>query len=228
MSAHPLVASLSPLPGRIVFSWALAGGVIAGGLLVAATTLAGRASSGTAPQVATLFFLLGAGAGIAHGGLLGYLSRNPARTRREVTSILFRAVILALPALAFAWIVTLTIALTAATLYATDPPLLRLASTTLAWVFGLVVSGWAAWEGIQGLRAAYRRWPDFRVASLVISVTFAALLTLFLTDPPNIWFTHLRVTSIGAVILAFGASVWIALPMVIAGLGVLHRVAARR
>jgi hypothetical protein len=227
MPTHPILASLTRLPGRIIFSWALAGGVIAGGLLVAATTLAGRSSSGTAPQVATLFFLLGTGAGLAHGGLLGYLSRNPARTRREVTEILLRAVLLVLPVLVISWVATLTISLTAATLQADPAPLAQLATTALAWVFGLAVSVWAAWEGLQGILAAFRRWPDFRLASVIMSVTFGALVTLFLSDPPNIWFTHLRVTSVGAVLLAFGASVWIALPVVIAGLRLLHRVSGR-
>jgi hypothetical protein len=57
-----------------------------------------------------------------------------------------------------------------------------------------------------------------------MSVVFAVLVTRFLASPPEIWFTQFRVTTAGAVILAFGASVWIALPVMIALLGLAHRV----
>lgn len=223
MNSHPLLVPLARLPGRLIISWSMAGGVIAGGLLVALTTLAGRSSSGAAPQVGTIFFVLGAMAGIAHGGLLGYLSRNPARTRLEVLSILLRSLVWVIPGLLLAWVASLNVALTASVLAMTDPGAVRLATLAAAWVFALAACAWAAMEGLRGVTAAWSRWPDVRTASIIVSLVFAALLTAFLRSPPQIWFTHFRVTSLGAVILAFGATVWIALPVVIAVLGLLHR-----
>jgi len=56
-------------------------------------------------------------------------------------------------------------------------------------------------------------------------VAFAVLATAFVTVRPQIWWTDVRVAGVGALILAFGATVWIALPVVIAGLGLMHRFA---
>lgn len=225
---HRFLDALRRLPGRILLSWSMAGGVIAGGLLIAATTLTGRMSSSSLPQLSLVMFFLGAAAGIAHGGLLGYLSRNPERTRTEVIGVLGRTLAWVIPALLVSWVATLWIALTASVLQGSGVSALAVVALFLSWLYGMGVCAWAGWEGLLGLIAAYRRWPDLRVASLIISVVFGILMTLFLSSPPEIWFTNLRVSSIGAVILAFGASVWIALPVVIAGLGLFHRVRDRR
>jgi len=75
--------------------------------------------------------------------------------------------------------------------------------------------------------AAWQRWPDLRIASIVISVVFAVLATVFVTSHPQIWWTDVRVTGAGALILALGATIWIALPVVVAGLSLMHRVTGR-
>lgn len=219
--------ALTRLPGRIVVSWSMGGGVVAGGLLMAAITLSGRLSSSAVPQLSTLLFILGAGAGIAHGGLLGYLCRDPARSRSEVVGTLVRALPLAIPGLLLSWAAAFWMALTAAVIQTSGPGVLVLGGLLVSWVFGLLVCIWAAWEGIRGMVAAFRRWPDLRVASVVISVVFAVLATVFVTTHPQIWWTDVRVTGVGALILALGATVWIALPVVIAALGLLHRVARK-
>lgn len=199
---------------------------MAGGFLVAATTLAGRSSSAV-PAMTTLLFLVGVGAGVAHGGLLAYLGRDPTRTRGEALGTLLWAG-LALPlALLLAWVCALWVSLTAAVLRGSSSSLFQVGWLVLAWVGGAAVCIWALWVGLRGAAAALRRWRDVRVAAVIATLVFAVLATAFLASPPEIWFTDLRVNSLGAVILAFGASVWIALPVMIAFLGLMHRLRRR-
>jgi hypothetical protein len=113
--------------------------------------------------------------------------------------------------------------LTAAVIGAARPGVLESAGLFLAWLAGAGLVMWAAWEGFQGLICAFRLWPDLRTASVLGSAIFAVLLTAFLAFPPEVWFTDLRVNNAGAVALAFAASLWIALPVVIGGLSFLHR-----
>ncbi|HZD05411.1 MAG TPA: hypothetical protein VE173_10845 [Longimicrobiales bacterium] len=226
-TSRSFVGALNRLPARIVVAWSMGGGVVAGGLLIAAMTLSERLSSSGAPELSAVFFLLGAGAGVAHGGLLAYLSRDPSLSRTEMLGVLLRALPWAVPGLLLSWAAALWMSLTAAVLQTTEPGLLAVGGIVVAWLFGLTVCGWAAWEGVQGVVVALRRWPDLRVASVVISVVFAVLATTFVTTHPQIWWTDVRVTGAGALILALGATVWIALPVVIAGLGVVHRLARR-
>ncbi|HSR40709.1 MAG TPA: hypothetical protein VLL48_01020 [Longimicrobiales bacterium] len=224
---HPFFDAVRLLPGRILVSWSMAGGLVAGGWLIAATTLTGRLSSSSVPQMSGFLFFLGMGAGLFHGGLLGYLTRDPSRPRAEVLGVLARALVWIVPGLLLAWLAALWISLTAAVTRTPDSLPLGRAATSFAWAFGLAACGWAAWEGARGLMAAYRRWPDFRVASVLLSLVFAVLVTAFLISPPLIWFTEIQVTGLWAVVLAFGATVWIALPVMIALLGLLHRVTGR-
>lgn len=225
--ARTILDAVQSLPGQIVVSWPLAGGLVAGGFLVAATTFAGQVSSSTVPQWTTLLFGLGAAAGLAHGGLLAYLGRDPARTRVDLLGTLFCALVWLVPGLLLSWVAALWIALTSAAVQGSNLWTFRTAWIALAWCFGAIVCAWAAWSGLRGGAVALRRWPDVRAASLVMSAVFAILLTTFLSAPPEIWFTELRVTTTGAVILAFGASVWIALPVMIAALRLTHRLLRR-
>jgi hypothetical protein len=225
---HPFIDAGFSLPGRIVVSWPLAGGLIAGGYLVAAATLSSQASLSGVPQMTTLLFALGAGAGLAHGALLGYLCHDPARTRYQVLCTMVRASVWVIPGLLLSWVAAMWISLTTSMLVNSTPSTMGMVWLAVSWLFGLAVLIWAALAGFQGVVAAFRRWPDVRFAAVITSLAFAVLVTLFLSDPPEIWFTDLRVTSVGAVILAFGASVWIALPVVIGLLGLAHRVVERR
>jgi hypothetical protein len=223
----PFVDAARRQPGRIVISWSMGGGIVGGGLLIAAMTLANRLSSSGLPQLSLLLFALGAGAGIAHGGLLGYLCRDPARTRTEVLGVLLRALLWAIPGMLASWAAAFWISLTAAVLHSQGIGWAAVAGILLSWLIGLSICAWAAWEGARGMRAAWQRWPDIRIASVVISVVFAVLATAFTTLHPQIWWTDVRVTGVGALILAFGATVWIALPVVIAALGLMHRLTGR-
>jgi hypothetical protein len=200
----------------------MAGGLVAGGFLVAATTLARRESASQFQSMIVLLFGLGAAAGMTHGALLAYLARARTRSRADVIRDLFRSLTWSTLGLIVSGVAALWISLTAPIATGPDARLLPTLGIGLAWLYGIVICGWAAWEGFQGLRAAYYRWPYSRTIALLSSVVFAALVTGFLMTRPQIWFTDLRVNGVGAIILAFGASVWIALPVVIGGITLFH------
>ena len=219
---NDFLTSVTRRPCRIVLSWGMAGGLIAGGFLVAATTLAGREAGSQLQNMIVLLFGLGAAAGMTHGALLAYLARCRTRSRAAVLRDLFHSLTFTTVGLVVSGVAAVWISLTAAIVGGPDARLLPTLGIGLAWLYGTAVCVWAAWEGLQGLQAAYARWPYSRTISILVSVVFAGLLTGFLLTRPEIWFTDLRVNGIGATILAFGATVWIALPVAIGGITLLH------
>lgn len=221
------LTSVTRRPCRIVLSWGMAGGLVAGGFLVAATTLARRESGSQLQSMVVLLFGLGAAAGMAHGALLAYLARAAARSRADVIRDLVRSLTWSAVGLMVSGVAALWISLTAAVATGPNSRLIPTLGISLAWIYGIAICGWAAWEGVQGLRAAYARWPYSRSISILVSVAFAALLTSFFVLRPEIWFTDLRVNGIGAILLAFGAAVWIALPVTIGGITLMHWARAR-
>ena len=212
---------LRHLPGRVALAWTLAGGVTAGGLLVASVTLSGNLSSGLAPTGTTLLFVLGALAGLFHGGVLGYLARDLDRPRGESLRSLIHGTGAALLAAPFAWLFTFGIAFTDAAL--AQGELSSILVVAFAWLAGGALCLWAAREGFIALRRAFLRWPERRYGSLITAGVLAILTLEFLTERPEIWGTDLQVRGLGAVILALGATLWIALPTVLAVLQGVHR-----
>jgi hypothetical protein len=89
-----------------------------------------------------------------------------------------------------------------------------LALTGAAWVAGAVLVTAAMVQGWKGVRNAYARWPERRLGTLLVAASFAALLMTFVADRPMLWGVQLRVTEVGAVLLALFATVWLAGPMV--------------
>lgn len=217
------LTSAARLPCRIFVSWSIAGGLVSGGFLVAATTLAGEEVGSAAAQVAVFLWALGTGAGLAHGALFGYLARDLRRPPRQVLRDMARTLLWIVPGLFVSAVLTVWISLTGPVLRGVRPGVFEAVGIFGTWILGMVLLAWAAVEGSRGLRAIYRRWPDLRIASIAGSLAFAVLVTVFVVDPPEIWFTDLRVTGFGAVILAFGAAVWIALPVAIALVGLFRR-----
>ena len=92
-----------------------------------------------------------------------------------------------------------------------------------AWVAGIAISAWGAVEGWRAFRATYDRWNESASGTILLSVTFALLAYAFTRTNPEIWGTDVRVVGVGAVILAFGATIWIALPVVAVTLHLLKR-----
>lgn len=214
------------LQGRVAVTWATGGGVLLGGFLVAAMTLAGQLSGHGLFFTSSGLFVIGAVLGLIHGGVLGFLGRDATTTPRQAGWALARSALYAIPAVAVGWLATVWIAMTVVAAYMGRA--LTLFGVGIAWVVGAVAVIIAATYGWKALRNAYARWPERRVGTAVVAMTFAALLVLFLADRPELWGVRFRVTEVGAVLLAGFLSVWVAGPAVTAALRLLNRLPTRR
>lgn len=206
--------------GRVVVSWTAAGGVAGGGILVGSLTIAGYVSPGLQLLAAPVLFLLGALLGAVHGAVLAVAGRPETLSAGGALKKACLSVLVALPLLFPAWVVTAGISLTAALVgeWRLTWGLLSLGG----WLFGLALCGWAVREGWLTLRCACARWPEARLGGALV-VAFLVVASLVLADArPGIWGTDLRLNGVGAVILAGALTLWVGLPLVWAVLHVAH------
>lgn len=220
-----LVEGQRSLCARVVVSWTLAGGLTAGGFLLALTTWGHPETAGMVLPATPILFTMGAAAGLFHGALLAYLGRPPALDPSSARRSMFGALASLVITLPVAAILAGWIALFSAT--PNVGPGARAAAAAAA-VAGLLVLTWAALEGWKALSNAFARWPHARLGTLILSTVLAILVVLFHQVRPEIWFTDVRVTGWGAIGLAFVATLWIAAPVVIFLLGFLPTRARER
>ncbi len=199
------------LPGRLEISWAMGGGIVGGGPLVASVLMSGQASSSMLLTMTTLLFLIGGGLGLVHGALLGYLGRDTEMSSLEALESLVVGVFLAIPALVFAWLVAAWIAMTAPALSMGEAMVVGIVAA--GWVVGAAICCWGAWQGWQALQNILDRWPAHRPGVVILAVVLVFLLVSFLSWQPEVWGTDMRVTGVGALLLAIGATIWIAAPI---------------
>ena len=196
---------------RVTLSWTVAGGIAGGGIVVSLLTLAGLVSPGAQLLAAPILFLLGTALGFVHGCSLATVGRPVGLTRGGALRRCLLGGLIAIPAVAFGWIVTAGVSLTAAIVQEFRMSLLVLAAG--GWAFGLAFCGWAAVEGVIAVRRAVERWPESRAGSVLAIGLLAALSAVFLRYPPQIVGTGLRVNGLGAVALAAAATLWIGFPV---------------
>jgi hypothetical protein len=200
------------LMGRVIVTWTVAGGLLVGGFLVAAMTLAGKLSGSGLMLAAGSLYVIGGVLGFGHGAVLSFFGRPADMTAREALGRFGMAALYAIPALIVGFLAAGWIAMSAVVLYIGRP--LPMAGAAIGWLVGLslvfaaVVNGWTA------LRNAYARWPERQLGTLLVAATFTALLVLFLSDRPELWGLRVRVTEVGAVLLAAVGAFWIAGPAV--------------
>jgi hypothetical protein len=174
--------------------------------------VAGVVSPGLHLLAAPVLFLLGSILGAVHGGLLavagrpGGLSRTSALTRAAI------AALIAVPLLGITWIITASIALSAALV--TEWRISWAIIAAAGWLLGLLLCGWAAVEGWRAARRALSRWPAGRVASVIAAVLLAPVAALSVRVRPQIWGTDLRLNGVGAVALAFALMLWVGFPVI--------------
>lgn len=206
---------------RVVVSWVAAGGITAGGLLIGVAALGSAEMGHGLLPLAPVLFVVGAIGGLLHGSILAYVGRPQGVSTHATAVALVWGVVLSVPALTVAWVATAWISLTSAVmaLHAWTTTLLALAG----WAVGLAVCCWAAAEGWKAFLAAFSRWPESRPGALLLVLAGVAFAVVFVRYRPEIWMTDLRVTGIGALILALVATVWIALPVIVVLLHYLHR-----
>jgi hypothetical protein len=218
---HPYMRLAFELPGRLEVAWAMAGGIVAGGPLVASIMLSGRASSSMLMTITSVLFVIGGALGLVHGAVLGYLGREQDCSGHRAVQSLVMGVFVAVPALLLAWFIALWIGLTAAALSLRWYALLAIVA--VGWVTGGVICFWGAWQGWRALGNMLERWPEHRAGIVILAVVFVFLLVSFLVWQPEVWWTELRVTGVGAVLLAVGVTVWVAAPATAFMLWLTHR-----
>lgn len=210
------------LPGWITVTWTAAGAFLMGGFLVAAMTLMGRMSGSSLLLTASGLFLVGGLLGFVHGALLGFFGRPAGTTERQAVSGILLGAMYSLPVLTIGLVVSGWISMTVVSLYAGN--VIALGLTAVAWLAGAAIVFGAGTNGVRGLQNAYARWPERRLGSLLVAASFAALLVTFVADRPVLWGIQLRVTEVGAVLLALFATIWLAGPIVTLALRAIQRV----
>jgi hypothetical protein len=214
------------LPGRMAVSWSMAGGIILGGYVVALMTLTGTMSANAVLLTATALFIVGALAGFVHGAVLGAFGQDPDAGERSVGRSVAMGALYAVPGLAVAWLLAAWISMTVVASYVGSSTSYMIVGA--GWIGGALVLSVAGVQGWRALSAAYARWPEWRLGTALVAGTFAALLVLFLADRPELWGVHLRVSPVGAVLLAAVAATWIAGPIVTVGLYLLRKIPTSR
>jgi hypothetical protein len=221
-----VVARDTGLTGRVIVTWSVAGGLLVGGFLVAGMTLAGRLSANALLTTAGVLYTMGALIGFAHGAALGFFGRPAVQTAKQALGKIGMAAMYAVPALILGFLAAGWIAMTAMALYLERA--LPLVGVGLGWLVGVVMVVLAAASGFEALRNAYARWEDRRLGTALVAATFTALLVLLLADRPELWGTRLRVTEIGAILLAAVGAFWVAGPVVTLALHLVRRMPSAR
>ncbi len=225
MDGRTLTRGLA-VPGKVAVAWAAAGGILVGGFLVAAMTLTGQLSGHALLLTCTGLFVVGASLGFVHGAVLGWMGRPKGMPLRQSVGAIAMGAAYAIPALLVAWLVAGWIAMTAVALYAAKTA--AIVGCGVAWLAGLTLVTLAAEQGWGALRSAYSGWSNARAATLLVAALFGGLMAVFLSEQPQIWGLPLRVTPVGAVLLALAATLWLAGPLVTLSLGLMDRLPVRR
>jgi hypothetical protein len=223
--AAGLNSALEP-PGRVALSWSAASGLLAGGAWVAMLASTGRASASTAWFLSTVFFVVFGILGFVHGAVLGYLGRDREQSRWRVLRSVVWAAVLGAPVLALMYEIAIWLSMTEVAVLTARPSLVI--GVSVSWLVLLAVCTLAVWQGAVVLRRAYAHWPECRLGTLLLAVTFAFLLLSFLSEPPAVWGSDLRVKGMGALLLAAGVTAWIASPVIVIALHAAHRRLQRR
>jgi hypothetical protein len=209
------------LPGRVTITWTVAGGILAGGFLVAAMTLAGQLSGNALLLTSGALYLMGAFLGFGHGAVLGWFARGE-MTARQYLGRLGLAAAYTIPVLALGFVVAGWIAMTVVALYLGKAT--AMAGMAAGWLIGAVLVVTAAAYGWSAAKAAFARWGAHApLGTALTAATFASLLILFLAERPTIWGLQFRVTEVGAVLLAWFIAVWVAGPVITLSLRLIER-----
>jgi hypothetical protein len=213
------------LPAFVAITWTLAGGMLLGGASVAVMQFAGRMSPHLMIVAATMMFLVGALAGFVHGGVLGVLGRPADMTRQAAVGSLVHSLLYLVPSLVVGWLLAGWVAALPLALFGGH--VLASVIAGLAWVGMLAITLVAVRRGVRALVYAYRRWDDRVLGTALIGAVLVGLLVAFLIEPPSLWFFGTKLSRLGGVILAVGATFWFYGPMITIALRVMRRLGLR-
>ncbi|HTT69279.1 MAG TPA: hypothetical protein VMF70_14740 [Gemmatimonadales bacterium] len=209
------------LPAAVAMSWSLATGMLLGGAAVVAMIATDRMSGHLLLLGSAVLFAIGAAVGLVHGVILGIAGRPEGTTPRQAVGAMLHGLFYYPFGLLLSWAVAGWVA--AMPLALLGHHVIGTVISALAWVAMAATAYFAGSTGLHALTLAYRRWPDRVPGTIMVGATLVALLVAFAIQPPTIWFTDVRLTYPGAVVLALGATFWFYGPIITAGLAVLRR-----
>ncbi|HEU5211004.1 MAG TPA: hypothetical protein VFU06_16530 [Longimicrobiales bacterium] len=213
------------LAGRVALTFAIAGGVLLGGVYMAVMTLLGQMRGHAVLLTAVPLYVVGVVLGFVHGGMLGVLGRGDV-AREEALRGVALAALYAIPLATIAFLPTGWIAMTQVALYLGRVG--ALAGSGAGWAIGAVLVAVAARYGWQAMQNALVRWPERRTGGVLIGAAFVALVTLLLVDAPAFFGLRVRTTALGAVLGGGLLAVWLVTPLVVVALRTLRGLPAPR
>ena len=209
------------LPAAVAISWSLAGGMLLGGAVVVAMILTDRLSGHLLLMASATMFAIGAVLGMVHGVILGIVGRPEGTTPRQAWSAMVHGLLYLVPALLLGWLIAGWVA--AMPMALNGGHVVAAVISAFAWVGMLLTVYFAGSTGLHALTLAYRRWPDRLPGTVMVGATLAALIVAFAVEPPTIWFTDIRLTMPGAILLALAATFWFYGPIITVSLSVLRK-----
>ncbi len=209
------------LPAAVAISWSLAGGMLFSGAAVVALLVTNRMSGHLLLMASASLFAIGAVVGMVHGVILGILGRPEGTTPRQARAAMVHGLLYLVPALLLGWMIAGWVA--AMPIALTGGHAVAAVISGLAWIgMGLTVY-FAGSTGLHALTFAYRRWPDRVPGTVMVAATLIALVVAFAVEPPTIWFTDIRLTMPGAMLLALAASFWFYGPIITVSLAAVRK-----
>lgn len=154
----PLIPRGFGLPGAVMLSWMIAGGILAGGFLLAYGTLTERLSGHALFFTAGGLYLVGSFLGGVLGGALGMFGRPLEMAARKAFQHQLIALLYALPALFVAFVVTAWISMTVVAVTLNE--VMPLVGVSTAYLLGFVAVGVAVKFPWFGARRAWERFSS--------------------------------------------------------------------
>ncbi len=172
------------IPGRIVISWTMSGGILFG-VVATALTMAQQLPGYDFFVTLTGMFLFGSLAGMVHGSVLGVFSKGRDTPFRESFKNVLVGILTSLLTGPVAFLVTLWIGF--ALYYQLDPTFGRLLGAIVgAWI-GLAVLMWTAWETWRAIRVIVTAWPDFVLVTGIVGIVFLVLVWFLASFYPYVF-----------------------------------------
>ena len=209
------------LPAAVTIAWSLAGGMLLGGAAVVLMLVTNRLSGHLMLTASAALFAIGALAGLVHGVALGIFGRPEGTTVRQAWAAMLHGLLYLVPSLLLGWLIAGWVA--AMPMAFGGKHVIATAISALAWVAMVVTVYFAGSVGLRAAQLAFRRWPHRAVGTALVAATLVALVAAFLVQPPTLWIFGTRLTTEGAMGLAFLATFWFYGPLITVGLWLVRR-----
>lgn len=200
-------------------SWSMAGG-IAAGVLIVVLVLTSRVHSMGLVSITAVVAMAGSLLGSVHGVVLGYLGRGEPNSKlgwRNWALVVVAAAAGSAIAVPFAvWLVLSAMAMAAG---GTSGAI----GLFIAVPVTLIVFAWATLNGWDALEAAYTRWPQKRLGTLLVVGVFAVLSASMLILRGAIPGTEIQLSMLAAIVVVALGVIWIVSPAVIVALSIASR-----